>query len=487
MAPAVYAIALLLASLPAETVEPSPIADAAEDGDWARVRQLLLEGGDPSQSQIDGMTALHWAAEHGNRQGVAQLLLAGSNPDATNRYGVTALSIAAQRGAHEITRQLLIAGAKPNATLAGGVTPLLLVARSGDVATVRCLLQAGAQVDARERRGTTALMWAASAGHADVVEALISAGADIEATTWVGFNALMFAAREGRLDAIEQLIAAGADVNAVTSDKKRGGERGPRPRTSALIMAVESAHFEAALRLVDHGADPNDQRSGYAPLHVLSWVRRPQRGDNPAGDPPPRGSGRIPPLRFVREIVSRGADPNLRLTEGKAGHANLNPKGATPFVFAAMTADVPLMQTLLTNGADPNIATHDRTTALMAAAGIGAKSVGEHPGTEEEVIEAIELLVELGADVDAVDKNNQTAMHGAAYRNYPRAVTRLADLGANASVWNIKNHHGSTPEQIAKGRRPGSLKPSPETVAALQGALRADSSAAKPEVLSRDQ
>ncbi|QDT69801.1 Ankyrin repeat protein [Planctomycetes bacterium MalM25] len=123
----------------------------------------------------------------------------------------------------------------------------------------------------------------------------------------------------------------------------------------------------------------------------------------------------------------------------------------------------------------------------MAAAGIGAKSVGEHPGTEEEVIEAIELLVGFGAAVDAVDKNNQTAMHGAAYRNYSRVVTRLADLGADPSVWNIKNHHGSTPEQIAQGRRPGSLKPSPETVAALQNAIETRSSSGKPGVLIRDR
>lgn len=150
-----------------------------------------------------------------------------------------------------------------------------------------------------------------------------------------------------------------------------------------------------------------------------------------------------------------------------------------------MTADLPLMQPLLDNGADPNIATHDRTTPLMAAAGIGAKSVGEHPGTEEEVIAAIELLSDMGADVDAVDNNNQTAMHGVAYRNDPRAVTRLARLGANPSVWNIKNHHRSTPVQIAQGKRPGSLKPPPETVAALREARRSNPPAAKPEDSSR--
>ena len=179
--------------------------------------------------------------------------------------------------------------------------------------------------------------------------------------------------------------------------------------------------------------------------------------------------------------------PISRLAAGKGGHAELNPEGATPFVFASMTADLPLMQALLDAGADPSIPTHDETTALMAAAGIGAKSVGEHPGAEDEVLAAIDLLMRVGADANAIDKNNQTAMHGAAYRNYPRVVTRLAEFGADPDVWNVENHHGSTPLQIAFGKRPGSLKPSPETVAALQAALRSPRSTTEPGVLTRGQ
>lgn len=451
----------------------TPLADAAEAGDTARVQRLLLEGANPAEAQADGMTALHWAVRRADEQSVSRLLIAGADTEAATRYGVTPLGVACESGLSLIARQLLVAGADPNRCLAGGVSPLHLASRAGDRETVVRLIQAGAKVNAAERRGTTALMWASAAGHADVIDALLEAEAEIDKSTSIGFNALMFAAREGRLEAIEHLIAAGANVDAVTHEKKRGGERGPRPRTSALLMAVESAHYETALRLVDLGADPNDQRNGFAPLHTLSWTRRPQSGDNAAGDPPPRGSGSVPPLRFVDEIVARGADVNLKLNAGKGGHAAFNPKGATPFLMAALTADLPLMQTLLNAGADPLIKSDDQTTALMAAAGVGAKSVGEHPGTEEEVLAAVRYLVELGVGVNAVNENNQTAMHGAAYRNYPRVVTLLAELGADPAVWNLKNHHGSTPEQIAQGKRPGSLKPSPETVEALRAAKQA--------------
>ena len=48
---------------------------------------------------------------------------------------------------------------------------------------------------------------------------------------------------------------------------------------SPLLLAVESGHFELALQLVEHGADPNDQRSGYTPLHAVSWVRKANLGE----------------------------------------------------------------------------------------------------------------------------------------------------------------------------------------------------------------
>ena len=92
----------------------------------------------------------------------------------------------------------------------------------------------------------------------------------------------------------------------------------------------------------------------------------------------------------------------------------------------------------------------------------------EVAGTEPEVLEAAQLLLDLGADVNAVDANGETAMHGAAYKNLPKVVQFLADKGAKIDIWNRKNKYGWTPLMIAEGHRPGNFKPSAETVAALQ-------------------
>ena len=101
----------------------------------------------------------------------------------------------------------------------------------------------------------------------------------------------------------------------------------------------------------------------------------------------------------MTRLLAQGADINARLTkEPRDGNRNmLNRIGATPFLMAAKTADVPLMRVLLERGANPDLATNDGTTALMAAAGVGVYGPGESPGTHEEALEAVKLAYEVAA------------------------------------------------------------------------------------------
>jgi hypothetical protein len=110
----------------------------------------------------------------------------------------------------------------------------------------------------------------------------------------------------------------------------------------------------------------------------------------------------------------------------------------------------------------------------LAAAGVGALGDGEESaGTEEEAIEAVRVLLELGADVNAVDDNGETAMHGAAYQSRFQLVDFLAAHGADIKIWNTKNKAGWTPLLIAQGHRPGNFRLAPDTVAAIEKVMRA--------------
>lgn len=452
--------------------DKSPLADAVEKSDRAAIRTLLKQHADVNAAQADGMTALHWAAHLDNLETAKLLVSADAN--ATNRYGVTPLTLACQNGNAAMVELLLAHGADANITLRGGETVLMTAARTGKAGAVNALLKRGAEVNAKERRGQTALMWAAADGHTDVVELLLKAGADFRTPLPdSGFTPLLFAVREGRAEVVRALLKAGVDVNEAMQPQKPGGKT-PSKGTSALILAVENGHYELALALVEAGADPNDQRSGYTPLHMMSWVRKPPRGED-NGAPPPLGSGNLNSLQFIRKLVQHGADVNSRLKTGKGGPGLFNKVGATPFLMASWTADTAYLRLLVELGADPSLANADGCTPLMVACGIGVGSdqSTEVAGDESEVIEAAGLLLKLGADINAVDANGETAMHAAALKNLPKVVQFLADHGAKIEVWNKKNRYGWTPLMIAEGHRPGNFKPSVETVAAVHKVMLA--------------
>ena len=452
----------------------SPLADAAEKSDRPALRTLLKQGADVNAPQADGTTALHWAARLDDLETAKLLVKAGANVKATNQFGVSPLSLACENGSAELVELLLGAGADANTALRGGETVLMTAARTGKVGAVKALLAGGAKVDAKEKRGQTALMWAAAEGHNAIVELLIKNGADFRMPLPdSGFTPLCFAAREGRAEVVRALLKAGADVNE-PMQPKRSNAKNPAKGTSALILAIENGHYELAVDLLKAGADPNDQRSGYTPLHVMTWVRKPQRGED-YGAPPPLGSGTLNSIQFVRKLVEHGADVNAQLKSGKGGLGLWNKVGATPFLMASETSDIAYMKLLLELGADPKIANVDHCTPLMVACGIGVGSAQatEVAGEEPEVLEAAKLLLDLGADINAVDANGETAMHGAAYKNLPKVVQFLADHGAKIEIWNRTNKYGWTPLMIAQGYRPGNFKPSFETADAIQRVMLA--------------
>jgi ankyrin repeat protein len=405
---------------------------------------------------------------HDDAETAAVLVKAGANVNAVNRYGVSPLVQACKNGNAGMVKLLLDAGADVNATLKGGETTLMLAARSGDPEAVAMLLVRGVNPNARERLGQTALMWAAAEGHTAVIRTLLRAGADIHATLDSGFTPFFFAVREGRLEAAKVFLAAGDDVNALM--RRPASSSAGAGRASPLLLAVQNGHFDLAIALIDAGADPNDQRTGFTPLHLLPGVRKPDSSDGSDGAAP-NGAGRLSSLEFVREIVKRGANVNFRLPKGAprypATSSSIGTEGATPMLFAADRSDVPLMRLLLELGADPLIPNANNTTPLMAAAGLGTREAQEEAGEESEAVEAVTLLLDRGADVNAVDNNGDTAMHGAAVNQYPRVVNLLAERGADPKIWSKPNKAGRTPLFIAEGYVGAELRPDPPTLAAI--------------------
>jgi hypothetical protein len=90
----------------------------------------------------------------------------------------------------------------------------------------------------------------------------------------------------------------------------------------------------------------------------------------------------------------------------------------------------------------------------MAAAGLGTTeqdTTGRYK-TQAQAIEAIELLLELGLDINATAADGRTAVHGAALQGYDDVIKHLASRGA---VLDVKDKQGFTPVDVALGRAGG--------------------------------
>jgi len=452
--------------------QDTDIADAIEQKKFAEAKQLIDTGGDVNAQQNDGMSALHWAVFYDRQATVKHLLSTGASVNVSNDYGIRPLTIACQNGSAAIVKLLLGNGADPNTRRDGDESAVSTASRTGSVGAVTALINAGASPNPRDHRGQTALMWAAAEGNSEVVKLLLNQNVDPTETLRSGFSALTFAIRNGHTVVAKLLLDAGMDVNQpmnVIGEKKNRSGSGMSP----LMLAIENGHFELALMLLESGANPNDDRTGFAPLHALSWVRKPEIGDNQRGNPPPQGSGNLSSLNFAKQLVAHGADVNFPKRSNGGAHLRISVKGATPFLCAASTADVAYMQVLLALGADPSAITSKQQNALMMAAGIDEGANADGPATAEEHHAAVLYVLSLNViDINALDANRQSIMHAAAYKSLPEVIRLFDQRGADIAIWNQPNRQGRTPLAIARGFRPGNFKPDFATVRAIEKVMR---------------
>jgi ankyrin repeat protein len=435
------------------------LVDAAQAKDWATVAALIKKQVDVNVPQADGATALHWAAHIDDLIAADMLLKARANVNATNELGMTPLALACGNASAPMAVKLLAAGANPNAANQAGETVLMTASETGNVEIVDALLAKGANPNARERtQDQTALMWAVAEKHSAITRSLIKAGADVHARSKGGSTPLLFAARSGDIDTARQLLAAGADVNATMPDGN-----------SVLLVAAGSGHGELGVLLLEHGANVNavTNEEGLSPLHALV-LKRPLHS----------AYWRRPAEYYLlaRALLARGANPDHQITKAPTG-MGINVTGviwpgSTPFMLAARVADVEMMKVLAEGKADPRLAATNKTTSLMAAAGVGRSEGNEDPISEENSIAAVKMVVEMGVDINAADTNGNTALHGAVNNGYNAIIQYLFEKGANL---NAKDKNGWTPLNIAENYR-NNFREHKESAALLRqlGALEND-------------
>jgi ankyrin repeat protein len=166
---------------------------------------------------------------------------------------------------------------------------------------------------------------------------------------------------------------------------------------------------------------------------------------------------------LVRLLLDRGADPNLAVTRGSPIR-RFNPqwalsdglRGATALYIAASLLELDVMRLLRAAGARHSPAIPEGATPLLAAVGQEVERplrpsdsdfVQRPPRPEEPALEAVRMLIEMGADVNHASSTGDTALHGCAVNGFPKIAEFLVSKGAHV---NAKNRLGQTPLALAR-------------------------------------
>jgi ankyrin repeat protein len=208
-------------------------------------------------------------------------------------------------------------------------------------------------------------------------------------------TALHLACLTGATKTIEVLLEAGAEIEAKDA-------KGQRP----IHLAVNAANLEKLSLLLDHGADPDaiTTSDGSTPLHLacfaanvpLSIIRRLVAAN---ADLDIRDGNMLSPLHLAcceqgrREIVAFLLDETNLSIESRGGEVN-----ATGLMLAAGNNNDAVLKYLIQKGADLDAADDTQNTAL-------------HHACQNASLDALRILVAKGANPNAVNVALETPLH----------------------------------------------------------------------------
>jgi uncharacterized protein len=420
----------------------TPLMAAARTGNVGAVKVLVEHGADVNAKETArGTTPIMWAADEGHSEVVQFLIQHGAD--------LNARSNAAPRGrgpalgkSNDPRKQVAAQGAALAAGQALDLGALRDVA-NGTAAQPGAQANAGpnagqrgaapAQAAAAGGRGGRGAGAGAGAGAAgddqdDAFQAAFGQRNRQAPNDGGGLTPLIYAARADDLQSVKALLAAGVDINQTTNYG-----------WSALLVATQNRFYKLGSYMLDHGANVNlANKGGWTPLYLATDNRNIESGDYPVRKPD------MDHLDFIKLLVDKGADVNARVkdsTETRTVFTNqwLDENGATAFLRASQSGDLPLMKLLLAHGADPKINTALGVTPLHVAAGIGWVEGITYEWSQEQTLEAVKLLIDLGADVNAQADTGRVALHGAAHKGRPDVVQVLFDHGAKLDVRDYGN------------------------------------------------
>lgn len=332
---------------------------------------LLKYGADCNEKYKNEPSALHFGAQSGQLELVELLVRFRARKSATDSRGRKPIHWAAKQGHSRIVQFLVSPSADQDRS---GKSALFLACKCESLPTIRVLLEYGASVNKADLRGRTPLHVAASSGTRDVVRLLLAEGANVEAKSDTATTSLHEAALEGWTTVVEELLAAGATIDACDTS-----------RQTALHYACRSSNPSIDLLkvLIQHGASPEARDSqGQLPLHFAvkegnpsmvlaltenaesSICERDEYGKTAMHNAAQTGNTAVAEcllsaIRNSSNLEGFGVIDNIQR------YINyMDTKGKTALHYAVEKAPIGLFNSLLDNGANPNLRDKEGNSVL---------------------------------------------------------------------------------------------------------------------------
>ncbi|KAM9559450.1 ankyrin-3-like isoform 22-T23 [Salvelinus alpinus] len=288
----------------------------------------------------------------------------------------------------------------------------LRAARAGNLEKALDYLKSGVEINICNQNGLNALHLASKEGHVEVVAELLKLEANVDAATKKGNTALHIASLAGQTEVVKELVTNGANVNAQS-------QNGFTP----LYMAAQENHLEVVRFLLEHNSSQSmATEDGFTPLAVAL-----QQGHDQVVslllENDTKGKVRLPALHIAaRKDDTKAAalllqnDHNADV-ESKMMVNRTTESGFTPLHIAAHYGNINVATLLLNRGAAVDFMARNDITPLHVASKRGNSNM-------------VKLLLDRGSKIDGKTKDGLTPLHCGARSGHEQVVEILLDRGA---------------------------------------------------------
>ncbi|XP_055783022.1 ankyrin-3-like isoform X34 [Salvelinus fontinalis] len=288
----------------------------------------------------------------------------------------------------------------------------LRAARAGNLEKALDYLKSGVEINICNQNGLNALHLASKEGHVEVVAELLKLEANVNAATKKGNTALHIASLAGQTEVVKELVTNGANVNAQS-------QNGFTP----LYMAAQENHLEVVRFLLEHNSSQSmATEDGFTPLAVAL-----QQGHDQVVslllENDTKGKVRLPALHIAaRKDDTKAAalllqnDHNADV-ESKMMVNRTTESGFTPLHIAAHYGNINVATLLLNRGAAVDFMARNDITPLHVASKRGNSNM-------------VKLLLDRGSKIDGKTKDGLTPLHCGARSGHEQVVEILLDRGA---------------------------------------------------------